>query len=311
MCDRIIEPVPPLLPVGVYPASVTPFDGRDAVDEASLARLTAYFESTGCAGVVLAGTNGEGPSLSSYEKRDLLRAGAQVRGGLKLILGIATPSLSEARWLCRQAAQGGADAVLVMAPGYFRSASEEGVADWFMSLLDSSPVPVLVYNFPKYTGFEMSAEFMGRLAGHTRFAGVKDSSGSRDNLTGYKKVLSKEHVLFVGDETLLAEALACGWTGTISGAANIVPRQLCALVSDWARGDESTAMARFALVEPVVRAIRQCRQPATSKAVLAALGILDNGVPRLPLTAEDPATVLAVLEERLGIQPGRLGLSAP
>src|SRR4051812_46324331 len=111
---------------GCYPAAVTPFREDGEVDQPGMARLLAWFESQGCAGAVLAGTNGEGPSLSAVEKRDLLRAMLPMRGKLELILGVATPSLSEAIWSCRQVAKAGATAALVMAPGYFREASEDG-----------------------------------------------------------------------------------------------------------------------------------------------------------------------------------------
>src|SRR5690242_18708589 len=99
---------------GVYPAAVTPFRADGSIDEVSLARLLAYFEAAGCQGVVLAGTNGEGPSLSAFEKRDLLRAAQAAKGGLLTVLGIATPSLTEALWLSQQAGKSGADAILLM-----------------------------------------------------------------------------------------------------------------------------------------------------------------------------------------------------
>src|SRR5690349_13881865 len=131
---------------GLYPASVTPFDSEGQIDLPSLAKLLAYFEASGCRGVVLAGTNGEGPSLSAVEKRDLIREAMPTRGRLDVILGVATPSLEEAVWLNNQAAKAGAIASLVMPPGYFREASEEGVEGWFMQVLDRSKLPIIVYN---------------------------------------------------------------------------------------------------------------------------------------------------------------------
>src|SRR5438270_11988307 len=115
---------PCVLKSGVYPAAVTPFDAKGRVDMVSVAKLLAWFEAGGCAGAVLAGTNGEGPSLSPVEKRDLLRdakrsipsppapSPPEGRGGLDLILGIATSSSDEALWLCKQATALGATAAL-------------------------------------------------------------------------------------------------------------------------------------------------------------------------------------------------------
>lgn len=290
-----------MLSHGVYPAAVTPMDDQGQVDEASVARLLAYFEAAGCRGVVLAGTNGEGPSLSAYEKRDLLRTAERCKGRLDLILGIATPSLDEAKWSCQQAAKNGASAVLVMPPSYFRSATEKGVAAWFYRLADESPCPIIAYNFPKMTGFTMSAAFVADLAGHERIVGFKDSSGERANIEAYRRAVPEGKNLFVGDETLLLETLQAGWTGTISGAANCVPQWLAKVVADL---DE----AKFKILLPVIQAIRAQRQPAANKAVLHALGVIASPSPRLPLEPENPAEVLQALEEHLGITRDNLGV---
>src|SRR5436305_4424299 len=109
---------------GIYPAAVTPFDEKGRVDILCVARLLAWFEAAGCKGAVLAGTNGEGPSLSATEKRDLIREAIPLRGKLDIILGIATSSLEEAVWSCNQAQNAGAVAALVMPPSYFREATE-------------------------------------------------------------------------------------------------------------------------------------------------------------------------------------------
>jgi len=294
----------PVLPAGCYPAAVTPFDAQGRVDDVSVVKLLATFEAAGCQGVVLAGTNGEGPSLSSYEKRDLLRTASRSKGRLKLILGIATPSLTEAEWLAVQAAKDGADAVLVMPPGYFRGATEEGVERWFRALLDASPVPVIAYNYPKMTGVPLSAALVQRLSRHGNLAGIKDSSGERDNLSAYREALGGDHVLFVGDETILPDALEAGWTGTISGAANVVPRWLSRIVAS--PPDRRTAL--FETVLPVVNLVRTGPQPALNKAVLASLGVIARPEPRLPLLPADPGPCLSVLASRLGIRPGELGL---
>jgi 4-hydroxy-tetrahydrodipicolinate synthase len=255
-----------------------------------MARLLAHFEAEGCKGVVLAGTNGEGPSLSAVEKRDLVRAMMPVRGKLEIIAGVATPSLDEAIWLCNQAARDGAAAALVMPPAYFREAAEDGIARWFETLMDAIKLPILAYNLPQRTGITMTADLMRRLAKHERFAGLKDSSGNRDNLGTYRGALEAQHVLFVGNETLLMEALDDGWTGTISGASNIVARWLVQVEEETQR----PARAKFDLLLPVLEAIRTAPQPGTHKAILGRLGLLSCTDLRLPLLPAPDADVAAV-----------------
>lgn len=293
-----------MLASGVYPASVTAFDSQGRPDPLAQARLLAWFESAGCRGVVLAGTNGEGPSLSAPEKRDLLRQADPVRGDLELILGIATSSLDEARWLCRQAAAQGAGGVLLMPPYYFREAAQDAVADWLEAVVASSPVPVIVYNFPQRTGVALEPETLRRLARLDAFVGVKDSSGSKDNLAAYRQAIEPRHLAFVGDETILADALEAGWSGTISGAANVLAEWLVRIVSEWTYRRES-AETKFELVLPCLKAIRSQPQPATSKALLVAAGVLPSSDVRLPLRtagAEPVATTARQITERLGLR---------
>lgn len=301
-----------VLESGVYPAAVTPFTAKNEVDSASLARLLAYFEAAGCKGVVLAGTNGEGPSLSAVEKRDLARLSTALRGNLQTILGIATPSLPEAQWLAKCAANFGCAAVLVMPPGYFRQAPADGIIEWFESVMNSSPVPVLVYNYPKMTGITIPSEMMGRLAQHPNFGGLKDSSGERANLEAYRGALAEHHVLFTGDERILIEALTLGWTGTISGAANVLPQWLSRVVSEWNDPEwRASALTKFELILPIIETIRNGMQPNGNKAVLERFDVLDSRRVRRPLMDANDDSITALLEQiedRLGIRPGALGL---
>jgi dihydrodipicolinate synthase/N-acetylneuraminate lyase len=219
-----------------------------------------------------------------------------------LVLGVATPSLDEAKWLAVQAGRAGADAMLAMPPYYFRSVSGEGLAAWFFQLADSSPVPILVYNYPKMTGFRLEPEWVAKVASHPNVAGFKDSSGDRDNLSAYRQAAG-DRMLFVGDETLLIDALRSGWTGAISGAANVVPEWMARIVAEWRHGAMDRASVLFETVLPVIKAVRSCPQPATNKAVLHALGAIMAPDPRLPLVRAEPVGVLKALRERLGVIP--------
>lgn len=276
---------------GVFPATVTPCVGGERLDVAGLERLIDRYRRAGCKGIVLGGTNGEGPSLSSSEKNELVGEAAKVRGELKLIVGVATSSLGDASATIDAAAGQGVDAALVMPPMYFREASREGIESWFRAVLDRSPIPVLVYNLPKRTGVALWPELLRSLADHPRFAGAKDSSGDRENLASYAEALrGRGKTLLVGDETLLIEALDAGWTGTISGAANVVPTELASIVAAYP-ADRSRAREEFQQVLPTIQALRGARQPGTNKAVLAHLGLIDASV-WLPLIAEDPAVAV-------------------
>lgn len=289
---------------GVWPASVTALGAGGRPDPTGQARLLAWFDASGCRGAVLAGTNGEGPSLSAPEKRDLLRDATPARGRLGLVLGVSTSSLEEARWSTRQAAALGADGVLLMPPSYFREAPDDAIADWLEAVVADSPADVVVYNFPQRAGRAIPPETVARLARLERFVGVKDSSGDPANLPAYRQAIGDGRVALVGDETLLLEALRHGWSGTISGAANVLAPWLCAIVAEWSESRES-AEAKFELALPCIRLLRSHPQPALSKALLHAMGVLPNPAVRLPLRPPPLETVreaARLLSERLGLR---------
>lgn len=294
---------------GVYPASVTPLAPTGSLDELSLARLLAWFEASGCTGAVLAGTNGEGPSLSSPEKRDLVRMGVKHKGRLEVILGVATPSLTEANWLVGQACAAGADGVLLMPPGYFRSVSQAALTKWFEAVLERAELPVIVYNFPQMTGVTLSPQLLSTLSAHPRFGGVKDSSGDRANLLPYREAVALDKPLYVGDELLLIESLKAGWNGTISGCANLVGNWLTAILEHWRSGELESAEAKHALLAIVLSVIRSQGTPAPTKAVLERFGVIESHTMRLPLEPSEPDQVLAALENYLGMTPQRPGIS--
>jgi dihydrodipicolinate synthase/N-acetylneuraminate lyase len=266
-----------MLRPGIYPASVTPMTEDGSPDHISLARLLAYFEHAGCQGAVLAGTNGEGPSLSAVQKRDLLRAAEKAKGSLDLILGVATSSLHEAHWLTSQAGKNGAKAILLMAPGYFRRAEQDGIRGWLLEVLDKSPLPVIIYQFPQMAGVDISPETILNLAEHPMFAGVKDSSGREESLKLLRDCVPHDKCLFMGCEPLLAQALKAGWTGAISGCANSVPTMMVEAFN----GDNE---AKQKLLLPVFEQLRSFPQPENHKALLTESGVIDGPWMSLPLT---------------------------
>ncbi len=259
---------------GIYPAAITPMVGGD-IDVPSACRLLAHFESKGCAGVVIAGTNGEGPSLAAVEKRDLIRSLAAVKGSLSLILGVMTSSLSEAIWLSTQARKLGADGILLMPPMYFREAPASGVCAWLEAVMSASQIETILYNFPARSGFEFDADMLARLSRHEFCQGLKDSSGNPANLAEFREAMPGKS-LFVGAEALLLDALEAGWQGSISGLANSIPAWLVQIASE-------RSEVKLGLASDVMKGLKSIPQPAGHKQVLERLGIIASSDVRLPL----------------------------
>lgn len=274
---------------GVYPAAVTPFSEDGKLDYPGLARLLAHFKSVGCTGVLMAGTTGEGPSLSAVERRDFLREAVRQSGGLPIIGATASSSFEEVVWLCRQAGDAGAVAMLVMPPSFFREASEAGIVAWFRAVMDRSPLPIMLYNFPKRTGVTLTASIVGQLSEHPMMLGLKDSSGEVSNLMALSEVAPGK-ALFVGDETLLLDAMAAGWSGTFSGGANSMGKWLVQVFAEW-EGNRESAETKFALILPTLKVLRSAPQPGTHKRILHTQGILPTPTLRLPLLPPEPIAI--------------------
>lgn len=281
---------------GVIPAMVTPFLETGEVDDLSVVRLISRFESYGCAGVVIGGTNGEGPSLSAVERRDLVR---RAIGPLPVIAGLATSSLPEAVWLSEQAGKAGAVAVLAMPPYFVRPADPDGMAAWFQTLLDRSPIPVILYHFPRKTGFRFEPEWLKPVLDHPNAGGIKDSSGEAELIPIWRELCGPDQTLWIGDEKLLFEALSAGWTGTISGVANSIPDPLVRIIEDWPDCRES-AETRFSLTLPLIESLRATSQPSTHKALLAQWGWITDPSVRPPLVPANAGCLAGAIEATLG-----------
>ncbi len=291
-----------MLAPGVYAASITPFDQDGKVDHVSVSHLMARLEALGCQGALVAGTNGEGGSLSAIERRDLAKTAVATSGKLEIILGLATSSLTEAIWLADQAAKAGVAALLVNPPCTYRTAPWSGVFHWFREFSAASPLPWMYYNFPKVFTYAVDGQSLAELAELPQFLGVKDSSGEEDNIEPFRSVLASEHRLFVGDERLLPKALEAGWTGTISGATNLIGGWIAKWMELTLAGKHEEANVKWELMRPAIEEIRGSRQPAVNKAVLHRWGVIPHGVIRPPWEAVDPEPVCELLQRLLGLR---------
>jgi dihydrodipicolinate synthase/N-acetylneuraminate lyase len=271
---------------------ITPFDERGEIDWPGVARLLAHNEAEGMTGVVVAGTNGEGPSLSAVERRDLVRFAVQHAGRLQIIAGLATCSLSEAIWLSCQAEKAGAVASLALPPFYFRSAEEDGIANWFEGLFASTDLPCILYSFPKMTGIAFSEGLASRLLQNERVAGIKDSSGDEETVRMFLRIAAQHSkAALVGDERLLKKTLDAGGRGTISGLANSFP----SLVARQAT--ENSAVLQT-LIDEAVSQIKVHPTPAVHKFVLSHRGLPGGGLraPLMPLSTKAEQEVSAFVD---------------
>jgi dihydrodipicolinate synthase/N-acetylneuraminate lyase len=274
---------------GVLAAIATPFDRRTgAVAEDRLRANVAALLADGLSGVVVAGSTGEAPLLDADEVRRLVGVARDaVPSGRRLLAGTGAEATRQAVALSRAAGAEGADAVLVRPPAYFGPGlGATQLADYYRGVADGSPVPVLVYNIPKFTRVAIPAAVLVELAAHPNIAGVKDSSGDIDTFTSYRAAVPGWSVL-VGSASLLLAALERGGDGSICAAACFAARRCADLYAAFQAGDRERAAALQEQITPLDRRIVGGLGAAGVKAAMDAAGLYGGPV-RAPL-ADLPA----------------------
>ncbi len=253
---------------GVHVASVTPFTAEGVIDAPYFVRLLAHFEAQGAQGVVVAGSTGEGPSLSAPEKAQLYELAVQAKGNLQITAGVMVCSLNEALYLTRQAHKAGCDALMV-APPFYYPASLDGLLKFYRAVLDASRLPVILYNIPQRTRHKITPPLIDALLEHPNLHGIKDSSGSVRSMNRFLKYAPRLRV-WVGEEKLLSKCLQGGGAGSISGLANVYLARMARLCEAFQRGEACDGLQ--SLINAAADAIDDFPAPANFKHALTLAG---------------------------------------
>ncbi len=229
---------------GIIPPLVTPLKGQDELDAAGLERLLAHVLKGGVNGIFILGTPGEGPSLSSRLKRQLIRAVCdQVAATVPVLVSISDTSIVESLELALFAKNAGAKAAVVAPPFYF-SISQGDLLSYIEWLSSAVQLPLVLYNIPSLTKIAYEPETIRRAALLPGVIGAKDSSGDLGWLIEVSRLLAgqPDFEVMVGPEEILAKALRAGASGGVCGGANLLPSLFselyqAATACDWERVD--------------------------------------------------------------------------
>jgi len=287
---------------GIFVPVVTPFsDGGGDVDLAAFVANVRAHRVAGISGVVLAGSNGEAPLLEEKERRSLIAAAReQIPEREWLIAGTGSESTRQCVARCRDAAENGADAVMVVAPHYFGPAmTSEALEAHYVAVADASPVPVVLYNIPKYAHFALAADLVGRLAEHRNIVGIKDSSGDVSQLKGYLTSQSETFSVLTGSGATLLQALHSGARGGVLAVALFAAPLVKDVFEAFAAGDAHAASSAQQTLMPLATEIVGTLGVAGVKAALDLVGLAGGAVrsPLLALSDERRAHVGHLMQE--------------
>jgi 4-hydroxy-2-oxoglutarate aldolase len=268
---------------GIFPPITTPFvDGNVAYDE--LASNIEKWSKTGLKGLVVMGSNGEYVYLSAEEKRKLVaKAVESTPDHMLVIAGTGCESTKETIELTCDCAGIGAHAALVVTPHYYGGRmNETALLAYFTAVADHSPIPILLYNVPKFTHVNMSAGLVAELSGHPNIVGIKDSTGNVIQLGEFANYVSDDFNLLVGTAGALFGALALGCVGGVLALANVAPLQCVKIYELVKEGDFEAAKKLQLKMIPVNQAVTATYGVPGLKTAMDMLGYF-GGEPRPPL----------------------------
>ncbi len=272
---------------GMIGPVVTPFDAStgDVAAEAFGANISAHLEE-GLSGVLVAGSTGEAALLDEDERRELTEvARVRVPSDRLLLVGVGAESTRTTVARARDAAERGADAVLVVAPHYYGAAmTDDALLAHYRRVADESTVPVMLYNIPKYMHFALSPRLVSELAQHENIIGMKDSSGDLEMLRQYVELRSESFTVLTGHAGTLLPALRMGAGGAILAASLFAAQPALEVRDAFVAGDDARASSTQERLTPLNREIVGTLGVPGIKAALDLVG-LDGGAPRAPLLA--------------------------
>lgn len=275
---------------GVLVPIVTPFTNDGQVNVAALRQLAGKFADAGAVGIVVCGTTGEYYALEEAERELVLRSVAEeVKGRLSLIAGVTAMSTPAAVRYAQQAQALGYDGLMMASPPYSLP-SQEGLIGHFRQVAESTPLPIVMYDFPARVGVQIEVETVRELARIPNIVAIKESSSSFSRALALIDARIPDFQIICGADDLAADFLFWGVRGWISGTANVFPDEQVAMVraADEERWDDVKAL--MSAMYPVIQSMEAGDFNHKAKLGCRRHGV-DAGTVRGPLSPLDAGQV--------------------
>lgn len=287
---------------GLYTALVTPFNPDGSVNFEHFRSLIRFQIDAKVDGLVVLGTTGEAPTLTSSEKRALVQlAREETTGRCPLMVGTGSYSSAQTIENSQMAFELGADSLLVTTP-YYNKPTPQGLYLHYKALTEAVPLPVVVYSHQGRTAQNVQPETIRKIAALPGVRGVKESAAPITQIIDMLEIvkdLKKEFSLFAGDDAITLPLMAAGGHGAISVISNLIPLQMKHLVDALAKGDLATAQNIFFQLLPLMKGCNVETNPIPLKAAMEMSGMRVGGC-RLPLCnllPENYATLSKIVEQ--------------
>lgn len=252
---------------------VTPFDDQEAIDYRATEVLLDYLINSGVSGVFILGTNGEAHVLSEEEKLSFARHVVRyVSHRVTVIAGVGMNSTQETLDLAHQMIRTGIDAFSVVPPSFVHLTQQELVRH-YSEIASNVSIPVMMYNMPKLTGNNLDVATVAMLSKHANIIGIKDSSGSLDNIKAYIETTPDDFKVLSGSDSLILDTLMAGGDGAVAATTNLIAPIIVGIYDAYERHDLEAAKDYQLSIEALRTTLKLGSVPAVIKACVTAFGI--------------------------------------
>jgi 4-hydroxy-tetrahydrodipicolinate synthase len=285
---------------GCLTALLTPFRGGE-IDFAALERLVDAQVAGGVQGVVPCGSTGESATLTHDEHIRVVEAVVRfARGRVPVIAGTGSNSTAEAVRLTRAAEEAGAAGALLLSP-YYNKPTQEGIYQHYAAVAEATKLPLVVYNIPGRTASNILPETIARLSQIENIVGVKEASGSMQQVIEIIAATEPGFAVWSGDDVMTLPIVAAGGAGAIAVSSNIVPGRFVAVTDALLAGDFARARDLMYDLLPLVRVLTMRFEvnpiPVKTAAALIGLCAEEFRLPLTPMSPENRAQLERVLRE--------------
>ena len=272
---------------GAATALITPLN-ETGVDYEAFGRLIDWQIEKGIDGLVIAGTTGEGATLTYQEHEECIRfAVERAAGRVPIIAGSGSNDTSRAITLSKFSCRAGADALLVVTP-YYNKATQKGLIASYNAIADAVDRPIILYNVPSRTGVNIEPATYVELAKHPNIVGIKEASGNISKIVETAMLVGDAIDIYSGNDDQVVPVLSMGGSGVISVLSNVMPAETHAMCQKFFDGDVAGSARMQMDLLPLINALFSEVNPIPVKAAMAAMGWCENRV-RLPLTPMEEA----------------------
>ncbi|MDG2455825.1 MAG: 4-hydroxy-tetrahydrodipicolinate synthase [Bacteroidia bacterium] len=273
---------------GLGVAMVTPFNANGSIDYTGLEKLTLHLIDGGVDYLVVMGTTGENPTISSVEQHQILQKVIDINAGrLPIVFGIGGNNTAAVVDRLKTENLAGVDGILSVSP-YYNKPSQEGIYQHFKAVNNATPLPVIMYNVPSRTGSTVNPETTLKIAQLSNVVATKEATGSLDICMDIVTNKPDGFGVISGEDGYTMPFIAAGMQGVISVIGNAYPKEFSQMVHYALDGDFKKAKELHYKLLPAMKAIFMDGNPGGIKYILSRMGICGNHF-RLPVAPVNKA----------------------